>query len=362
MVNIDLWDKRSLVQFMEWANIRLLREEWLAQASDADLLKMRQELPEEAFVPNDELMDRKFVSLSYPWQSAAHPDPRGLVAKVLQAIIGGGDANSRRRALFWDHKSLFQKKMKSHYNPSSGHAFKDYVIRNRTDEELFLFLRSLKGMHAFYFADYTEGLIIDALPPNARNLTPYSSRGWPLMESTALALSGQVRCFSVGPDGLLESVIGRILGWEEGLNLYYMKQYHKPVPLTEVEFERQLDKRRFTGAGDRDLLRQLYGVGFREYALKASSIELRPNDLVEAQRAAAALDAFTALREVTIYPLGVQARRCVELNERLQALKDAGVKVCSLTPAPSAATLVDSEDSLSITPRSFSVLEACPEA
>ena len=99
---IDLWEKSSLVQFMQVANIKLIRAEWLVKAANLDLtdeekkrygrdynlsppdpaiLRMRQDLPEEAFVPEDELMIRSITSASHAWQSAAHPDPTGYAAK-----------------------------------------------------------------------------------------------------------------------------------------------------------------------------------------------------------------------------------------------------------------------------------------
>merc|ERR1719487_2161810 len=128
--DIDLFSKSSLCEFLRSADIRLLRAEWLLQASDAELLLMRQELPDEAFVPFEELSlgtvnSRSIWPLSYAWQSAAHPDPHGIIARAMRTILGQFNNFHRasKVAIFWDHKCLFQRKMHPEYDPKKGHQY-----------------------------------------------------------------------------------------------------------------------------------------------------------------------------------------------------------------------------------------------
>ena len=92
--------------------MKLVKAEWIEDAPLAEVHKMRQDLPEEAFAMTADLVKldaveggkRNVASLSYAWHSAAHPDPQDLIAGALKARASLGSGV----ALFWDHKSLLQ--------------------------------------------------------------------------------------------------------------------------------------------------------------------------------------------------------------------------------------------------------------
>ena len=105
-------------------SIRLLSCEWLLSA-DSDkylgrtasgevIMRRRQELPEEAFVTNEEAAawfdraDRSVLALSYRWLTAAHPDPLGTALEAMRRFLRS-EVDLSKCALFWDFASLPQK-------------------------------------------------------------------------------------------------------------------------------------------------------------------------------------------------------------------------------------------------------------
>ncbi len=135
-------------------SIRLLRCAWLISA-DSDkhlgraasgevIMRRRQELPEEAFVTNEDAVklfvgnedgaDRSILALSYRWLTAAHPDPLGTALIAMRRFLRS-EADLSKCALFWDFASLPQK---------------DTAGGPRTAEETGIFKRGLVGMGYFY--------------------------------------------------------------------------------------------------------------------------------------------------------------------------------------------------------------------
>ena len=138
--------------------LRLLSVRWLLASRDSLLANVpiarQQDLPEEAFVSNDEavrLHERGLIFvLSYRWLTAAHPDPHGDTLRTVLDALGSHPANEAR-ALFWDFCSLPQK---------GGTAF------SRTGEEDTTFRRVLKKMGNLYFSRAcTIVLSLPTIPP-----------------------------------------------------------------------------------------------------------------------------------------------------------------------------------------------------
>ena len=94
-------------------SIRLVCCSWL-QSPEADaslarddngavIMRRRQDLPEEAFVPCDEAVamlkrgDRSVLALTYGWLTAFHPDPHGTTLAAARRPRGAGP--HRRKAL-----------------------------------------------------------------------------------------------------------------------------------------------------------------------------------------------------------------------------------------------------------------------
>lgn len=230
---------------------------------------------------------------------------------------------SNPNVLFWDHKCLFQKKMRPEYDPRKGHRFGDYLIRNRTLAEHRDFSRSLEGMHALYFHQKTIGIVIPDVPPGALNTMPYWRRGWPLMERTALGLSGT--SMTVHLAGL-----GQLAG----------RAWCAPMspPLSLEDFGAELAKREFMGAGDHNLVMKIYQEGLQEFQQKAVDIVIKTSDFEEARFTARALGEFVQLRTVHVnwetqefLGVGEMGRRfpsqCPELKIVLERLEASGVEL-----------------------------------
>ena len=132
-------------------SIRLLSCAWLLSkdsdkylghdASGRVIMRRRQELPEKAFVTNEEAValfdraDRSILALSYRWLTAAHPDPHGTALSAVRRFLRSDEADLSKCALFWDFTSLPQK---------------DTAGGPRTAEETGIFKRGLQGMGYFY--------------------------------------------------------------------------------------------------------------------------------------------------------------------------------------------------------------------
>ena len=98
-------------------SIRLVRCAWLASPqSDAQLatnaygipiLRRRQDMPAEAYFPPAEAAglldrdDRSLLVLSYPWQTAGHPDPNGTTLAAVRRYLRSEPTNAC--ALFLDY-------------------------------------------------------------------------------------------------------------------------------------------------------------------------------------------------------------------------------------------------------------------
>ena len=68
-------DNKSLIAFLAWADILLLRQEFVKEAPVEVISARRQDLPAFAFHSTEELMEGNLTicSLSYAWQSGGHP-------------------------------------------------------------------------------------------------------------------------------------------------------------------------------------------------------------------------------------------------------------------------------------------------
>jgi hypothetical protein len=136
--------------------IRLLRCAWLLSA-DSDkylgrdasgrvIMSRRQELPEEAFVTNEEAValfdgaDRSILALSYRWLTREHPDPHGTALCAVRRFLRSDEAGLGKCAMFWDFTSLPQKDI----------AKEARGLPPRTPEEADTMKRGLEGMGYFY--------------------------------------------------------------------------------------------------------------------------------------------------------------------------------------------------------------------
>ena len=138
---LELWRKHGggdLERVLASGAVDLLDAQWIISHAEAGgVLHHRQALPKEAFLSLADLVEATSESvsslplgtLSYPWLSKDHPDPRGAnlsrVARALKALLTGKNSYSRL-GVFWDFGSLHQ-----HPDPANG------VMRTEAENALF---------------------------------------------------------------------------------------------------------------------------------------------------------------------------------------------------------------------------------
>mmetsp|Transcript_64553 Transcript_64553/g.112731 ORF Transcript_64553/g.112731 Transcript_64553/m.112731 type:complete len:460 (+) Transcript_64553:61-1440(+) len=164
----------SVEDLVKSGAIRFVDLSWLEDMHKAgQILKRRQELPEEAFVPIEtmlQFLEKKpyliFV-VSHGWLAEKHPDPKGMhLATLVQQLHGISGV------VFWDFMSLFQVP--------------------RTHSQEVLFRQALDSMHLVYSIKGAGGYRLTDVPADAENPTPYDARGWTTFETCVLR-SGLVR-------------------------------------------------------------------------------------------------------------------------------------------------------------------------
>lgn len=128
-------------------SIQLLDAEYLIVLDkEGKILQCRQEL--EKFDPHafmkaprneKESSDIVILSISYPWITPQHPDPRGFhlrkLVPVLKIYI---EMTGKRVAVFWDWASVFQNYYKGTANPRIEYPEdEERVTRNEDQERAF---------------------------------------------------------------------------------------------------------------------------------------------------------------------------------------------------------------------------------
>lgn len=330
---VDLFDKGSLLRWIEWADIGLLSFDWLCRAPLDVIKNRRQELPPEAFVPASELRYREIFVLSYGWSDPANPDPEGLYAGTLKWFFQspfGREIISEGAVLFWDHKSLYQHRLCPDWDGQRD-TFAQNLIKGRTPAEDVKFRRAMSGMQALYFHAETVVLVAQAVPEGGRNPRLYEDRGWTAMECAGACLSGATVA--------LENLDG---DWDPD----FQKAL---VPMSLADFETEVARRFFFREEDRAEVVRMYRDGFAAYARASEQMEVDLGGsswagvLEKAAKLARALPEFERLRDLDLhgYPfsweeyLNMRARgdpapdteRSPELDGVLDALARRGCEV-----------------------------------
>ncbi|CAE7466534.1 Nlrc3, partial [Symbiodinium necroappetens] len=152
----DLTDPKSLAEYLNDANIRLVRAEYLYELlKSKSLLPRRQEAEEWGLVTHAEVRawadgtrDAMICSVSHAWESREHPDPCAHQLKCLVDVVSLFDAAYFSDVwLFYDYVSLFQFKRES-------------------DAEEESFRRSMQDMHVLYAHECTRTFRIENLTPD----------------------------------------------------------------------------------------------------------------------------------------------------------------------------------------------------
>ncbi|CAE7347373.1 NLRC3 [Symbiodinium sp. KB8] len=151
-----LTDPKSLAEYLNHANIRLIRAEYLYELlKSKSLLPRRQEAEEWGLVTHAEVKawaagtrDAMICSVSHAWESREHPDPCAHQLKCLVDVVSLFDAAYFSDVwLFYDYVSLFQFKRES-------------------DAEEESFRRSMQDMHVLYAHQCTRTFRIENLTPD----------------------------------------------------------------------------------------------------------------------------------------------------------------------------------------------------
>ncbi|CAE7383523.1 NLRC3 [Symbiodinium sp. CCMP2592] len=192
----DLQDPEAVAAYLQHADIRLIRAEYLYElVKQKRTLPRRQEVEEWALVRGAEVRewavgsrDAMICAVSHPWETREHPDPTGSQVKCLAGVASVYDAAYFSDIWFFlDYVSLFQYK--------------------RTPQQDESFRRAMENMHVLFCHECTwtfrlEGLTPDAVWQNSSehqvrvydaksgivrahplsglisNRLPYRSRGW----------------------------------------------------------------------------------------------------------------------------------------------------------------------------------------
>ena len=205
-------DPIALVSYMQEANIRLVRAEYVWKLHDAKkLLPRRQEAESEGFdgpsgwqsamVSLEEMekwargeVQALFCSISHCWESREHPDPCGhqleLIAKGTSWYAKAYDAPVW---LFIDYTSLFQYKRNSneevYFRSGMGHMHLLYChehtltlgVQSLTSDDLWKQL-GRTGHKVLIYHEPSNGMKEVTLDELTKNLVPYLLRGWCISE------------------------------------------------------------------------------------------------------------------------------------------------------------------------------------
>jgi hypothetical protein len=265
--------------------IRLVRVGWLlspraedALERDAEtgalLMRRRQALPEEAFVPCEEAAqllergERMVLVLSHAWMSASHPDPTGITLAALLAHLRTLDGGAGG-GVFIDFMSLPQKDAEG----------------KRTDDEQATMGRGLKVMGSLY-ASLTGTCVLRqrTVPPAPAALaavwndTAYLNRGWCSFEHgmarvaaahVEKAIAQLARHGAAGLPDLIRRAVhrGKLVDISAGGAAPLADDEGEPEALLEATVA-AIEVSRFTNRGDRAAVQRLV-MGY-EWAMHAA--------------------------------------------------------------------------------------------
>ncbi|CAE7222954.1 NLRC3, partial [Symbiodinium sp. KB8] len=363
-VQYGLTDRKSLAEYLNHANIRLVRAEYLYELlKSKNLLPRRQEAdPEEwGLVTHAEVKawaagtrDAMICSVSHAWESREHPDPCAHQLKCLVDVVSLFDAAYFSDIwLFYDYVSLFQFKRES-------------------DAEEESFRRSMQAMHVLYAHECTRTFRIENLTPDdvweeAKHNSEYRVRVYD-------ARSGVVR-----DRPLKELVANRVLygtrGWckaevEWSSARSHSEQNHwidapesqqrneeesegeqEPellgkVPMAPEIFEKEMDSAAFTHRSDAEEVKKLQ---FKVFLQKVSECEEALFErLPEGQlrRLAKALPYFKKLRVLRLRAFRVGRADAEEFAKALapnEAIRELEIAICEVLKTNSALTSINLE-------------------
>ena len=259
----ELRDKSSLAKFLQDADIRLIRAEYLFKMRRSEIpLPRRQEAESQsceinaartsALVTHEEVkewaagrQDAIVCSVSHAWGTREHPDPCCFQLGLLVDCISLYDAAYHSKIwVFYDYTSLYQYMREGHEQRSYNRAMKNVQVMYAHECSLSLRIVGLtpddiwtqvkeseRGIRVYHLE--SKGTAALPLRDLMHNRRPYEERGWCMAEtewsSTRSASSQNQR---IGSEPL------------------EVEDFRAKVPMSPEVFEKQMLRAAFTWRDD----------------------------------------------------------------------------------------------------------------
>ncbi|CAL1138806.1 unnamed protein product [Cladocopium goreaui] len=334
----DLKDAKAFAQFLQDADVRLVRARYLTElVRSGRPLPRRQELESKTFVPpNSEEAETALVShqevqtwaegnrdaiicsISHAWETREHPDPcRYQLEHIVQRVVLYEAAFKADVWVFYDYASLFQ-------------------FERFSPEEQNSFGAAMQNMHVMYAHEHTLTLRIESLTPddvwnrmmaNETELVPvydkdeknvvakplkdlfpnrnaYTSRGWCMAE---------VEWSSLRTVNLQHQ---RIDGVDDHSDDGSRVKLNGRIPMTPAKFRSKMEEAVFTHRSDAESVIRLQAKIFFEKVTVCEHLELEGLPADQVLALAHALPLYKNLKSLVL-----KTFRCDE--EQVEALAKA---------------------------------------
>ena len=245
-------EPESIWAALETKHVRLPKMSWLIQhAKNNGILPRRQELPEEAFISVQELKDLygkgnrdgvlPIIAISFCWDTAAHPDPRG---KQLQTVAAMMEKEREKYAtahdsfegfsemgVFWDWLSIYQKDQDGKRTPFEQEGFR-FALHETMD--------------LWYAHQGTTVYMLTQLPEGSTRKVGYVDSGWTTYERCSAEQIKKFFLFDAQWKLVLdlgaEGDAAKARNWPVGPN----------------DFDAMIDSKIFTNGADKDAVKALF--------------------------------------------------------------------------------------------------------
>jgi len=282
-------------------HVRLVKSIWLVETPDGWIVKRHQDLPEEAFVRNQDACEPfeegadpdeavfKTLVVSYPWLTKRHPDPHGFHCKRLKRFFQIWEIFMQ--GVFMDFMSLPQ------------------VDANgvRTAAEDVIFKKGLSIINLLYGSDKTFVVQLTKMPEvsfEGMNAIPYGNRGWCCFEQTVAGIvKPKVYLMNLG------IVDVDLFDEQKAITLEGIASKccsGMLPPLSPSSMHQLLQRSQFTNGADVEKVSSMYKSFFEDVSGAAEFLNFAPYRAMstwtqeEATRLSEALPLFTACKTLCL--------------------------------------------------------------
>jgi len=288
----------ALVDIVKQGDVKLIKGDYLIKVFEksTEPVKRHQDLPEEAFVPFEDLLkeDMDIVAISYCWCTREHPDPDRyhlpIIAKMAKATMAGkfveahisrpGPGSTSKAwdqgfrfgasavAVLWDFLSLPQVDAEGKRTAAESAAFK----------------RGLSSMNAWYGSRHVTKLILTDLPSGAARKS-YDSSGWTFFErEVANIISPRWKMLTLARGN---KAYQQLFEKDRFDDLDYFKIAYaafqagnRQGPMLPDQFDERLEELTFTnGKVDKAIVKEKYREAFSSLVQGSEEISSRIHDM-----------------------------------------------------------------------------------